>query len=299
MVFMRRGNFFFLLILVVILFPAAVGFAQTPGGNLETLQVRFWPDFDDPSVLVLINGELPDETILPVEITIPIPEGAEINAVAHISGQEMLSLDFETTSDSVTFFTPSPRFLVEYYAPYQQDGSSRSYEFEWISDLSVDQFVAEVQQPANATSLATEPGASNVFNGQTDGLTYYGLDPTSVPAGTPYRLSFNYEMSSDDLTVAPVAPAPVETINSPASTEEQGDNNWLLFAGIAALVALAVVGTWLVVTRTNGRKSSKPVKPRPKARSSKKTATVYCHNCGQAAEGNDRFCRRCGTELKR
>ncbi|MFN2171034.1 MAG: zinc-ribbon domain-containing protein [Candidatus Promineifilaceae bacterium] len=26
---------------------------------------------------------------------------------------------------------------------------------------------------------------------------------------------------------------------------------------------------------------------------------VFCHNCGQVAEGNDRFCRRCGTELKR
>jgi hypothetical protein len=296
---MRRGNFFFLLILVVILFPGAVGFAQTPEGDLETLQVRFWPDFDQPSVLVLINGELPEQTILPVEITIPIPEGAEINAVAHISGEEMLSLDFESTSDSVTFLSPSPRFLVEYYAPYQQDGSSRSYEFEWESDLSVDQFVAEVQQPANATSLETDPGAGNVFTGQIDGLTYYGLDPKAVPAGTPYRLNFNYEMLSDELTVAPVAPAPAETINPAASTVEQGDdNNWLLFAGIAALVALAVVGTWLVATRSKGRKTSKPVKPRPKARSSNKTATVYCHNCGQAAEGNDRFCRRCGTELK-
>ena len=298
MIRMRRFLFFVFLVLTASIFPNSVVLAQQPAGELEAVQISIWPDFDEPSVLVLITGQLPEGSVLPAEVSIPVPVNAEINAVALVDEAGMTTVDFEVADGFVTFVTMNPRFRVEYYAPYEQNGRTRSYDFEWMAGLPVSELVAEVQQPANATTLSSEPAATNVYTNQMDGLTYHGLDPRPVPAGTPYQLSFNYEMASDDLTVGPAAPSPVEPAGQVAATVEDGGNDWLFFAGIAGLVALAVVGTWLVATRS-GRKSNRPAKPKPKARSTKKSAAIYCHNCGQAAEGNDRFCRRCGIELKR
>jgi hypothetical protein len=303
MKFMRRIFFLISLVLLISTSPLSMALAQQPVSELDSVQISFWPDFDDPSVLVLITGQLPQDTSLPAQVSIPIPEDAQINAVASIDEAGMVSIDFEAANENITFVTTNPRFRVEYYAPYQQNGLSRSYDFEWISELPVAELSAEVQQPANAETLTSEPAAANMYTNQTDGLFYHALDPRAVPAGTPYQLSFNYEMASNALTVG-------QAISTPGVTTEQGqevvtpsiggNNNWLLFAGIAGLVALVVIGTWILATRTKGKKSSRPVKPKPRtAGSSKPKAAVFCHNCGQAAEDNDRFCRRCGTELKR
>jgi hypothetical protein len=299
---MRRIFLLFIFFLLIGIFPLSIVMAQQPVGELESVQISFWPDFDDPSVLVLITGQLPEETPLPAQVSIPIPQNAQINAVASIDDAGMASIDFDTANGNITFLTTSPRFRVEYYAPYQQEGLSRSYDFEWVSELPVGELSMEVQQPTSAVTLSSEPAASNMYTSQVDGLFYHALEPIAVPAETPYQLSFDYEMSTDTLTAGQATAGPAVTTGQDiVAPLEDGNNNLLIFAGIAGLVALAVIGTWLIATRTKSRKSKRPVKPKPKTISNSNTGTavVYCHNCGLAAESNDRFCRRCGTELKK
>jgi hypothetical protein len=300
MINLRQILLLLLLVLIVSLVPAPHVLAQQPVEELDSIQISFWPDFDDPSVLVLISGQLPESTSFPAEVSIPVPDNARVNAVATVEDTGMLSVDFDEVDGHVSFVTSSPRFRVEYYAPYQQDGLNRSFDFQWLADLSVAEFAAEVQQPVNATTLTTEPATTNMITSQTDGLLYHALDPRAVPAGTLYQLSFNYAMASDTLTAGPPpSSSPQTTGQNIVASTETGDNNWLLYAGIAGLVALAVIGTWLIATRTSSKKSSRPAKPKPKTTtSSKKNTAVFCHNCGQAAENTDRFCRRCGAELK-
>lgn len=294
---MKRLTFFLLWIVPALALPLSMGLAQETASQLESLQISIWPDFDQPSVLVLMTGQLAEGTTLPISVSIAIPENAELNAVAQVDDSGMISLDYEGGNGRVTFTTMNPRFRVEYYAPYQQDGGQRSYNFDWQSELSVKELEAEIQQPANATSLSSEPGATDVYTNQVDGLVYHDFDSQAVPAGTPYRLSFSYEMASDGLTVGPAVAVPEATVGQTATID--GDNNWLLLGGALGLIVLAIAGTWLVATRRGGRKSRRPPKPKPKARSTKGKAVVYCHVCGQPAEGDDRFCRKCGTELKR
>lgn len=295
---MKKSAILLLLLLAGFLLPTASGAAQAPLDQLERLKVAFWPDFDRASVLVLMTGELPADTALPAEVSIPIPDNAEINAVAQVIDGELFSIEYDVNDDEITFISTSPGIHVEYYAPYDLAGSRRSYDFEWQSALSVTDFAAEIQQPASATNLGSDPGAQDVFTSQTDGLVYHSFNPRAVPAGTPYRLSFNYELSSDSLTVDPAASVPASGGTAPTSATS--DTNWLMIAGVIGLIALAIVGTWLIATRSSGKnKSSRPRKPSPKNKQTKSGATIYCHVCGQPAEGDDRFCRNCGAELKR
>ena len=78
------------LILLLIFMSAAMatGFAQNPASVIDSLDLEIWPDYDKSSVLVLLTGTLPEDTRLPASITLPLPEVAQLNAVARIDSKD-------------------------------------------------------------------------------------------------------------------------------------------------------------------------------------------------------------------
>jgi len=289
----------YLLPLIILLLAVPLTMAQEPASTLDSLYVAFWPDYDDPSVLVLMTGTLPADASFPAEVTIPIPPKAEINAVARIGEEGMADTEYQVEGDMLTLITPDPRFRVEYYAPYEEDGDSHIFDFAWNADFDVQEFIAEIQQPVNATSLTTQPEAANVDTSPSDGLTYHALPSRALPAGTPFEMSFRYDMADPGLTAG--ASAQTASGTTPATDASSGID-WLLVVAGVAIVGLVIAVTWLVATRNGGKgktrrsgKSSKPLKPNPKERSAQ---AKFCHNCGTKSEKGDIFCRSCGSELK-
>ena len=70
------------------LLAAAVGMA-TPStidaqsvATLERLEIVFWPEYDEPAVLVMLRGWLTADTPLPTVVPLPVPTEARLNAVA-------------------------------------------------------------------------------------------------------------------------------------------------------------------------------------------------------------------------
>jgi hypothetical protein len=144
----------------VLLLYTAVAHAQTPVNTLPELLVELWPDYDEPSVLVLLTGALPADAVLPATLTLPLPEGAVLNAVASIDATgAMLNTDYTAASGFVTLTTPDPRFRVEYYVPYRVTGAERAYTFRWEAGLDVAQLTLRVQEPAAAANLTITPAA--------------------------------------------------------------------------------------------------------------------------------------------
>ena len=54
-----------MLLVLFVLMPMTAGFAQEPVSAIDTLDIEIWPDYDRPSVLVLLTGTLPGDTRLP------------------------------------------------------------------------------------------------------------------------------------------------------------------------------------------------------------------------------------------
>ena len=279
--------------------------AQVPMPSVDALHVSFWPDYDEPAVLVLITGSLPADTRFPAQLTIPVPENADINAVARMSSEVgMADIEYQVDGDRLTLTTPDPQFRVEYYVPYTDDGDWRSYDFVWDSELEIQEFTAEIQQPSSAVSLVTEPPAENSITNPSDGLIYHGMPTQTVLAGTPYELSFRYNATDSGLTAGGQRPVQEDLVVPPVGSNSQSTGiNWLyVLVGVGLLLLVAII-TWLVATRYSGkknnrkpRKSQKPRKPAPRAQTNKQVR--FCHGCGSQAEADDRFCRTCGTELK-
>lgn len=255
-------------------------YAQSTPEAIQVLQVDVWPDFDKPNTLVLLTGVLPEVTALPTQVRIPIPENAQVNAVARITASNVMvdDIEFEVSPTEVTFVTPDRAFRVEYYVPYEQEGTLHSAEFVWQSSLGVTQMSVSVQQPRHATELTVEPTAVNSNINEVDGLTYHTLSSVIVPPNTQYKVVAQYQLPTGELTSPPIQTTAPEI-------PEESNNNIALYL-IALGVFLIGVSLFWQVWRDR------------KAKQEPKTDARFCHNCGKPARAKDAFCRDCGAKLR-
>jgi hypothetical protein len=208
---------------LALLLARSTAVAQTPVTSLERLTIDFWPQYDQPGVLVLLTGALPAGTPLPAVVTIPLPAGASLHVVARITDDGGMSDDVVYTQDDdqLTITLPDSRFRVEFYMPDTTDGLEHSFAYTWLSDLAVDAILVQVQQPVVATDMVTEPTAVTVTTSQVDGFVYHVLPAQVVPAGQPYTVSYRYlassgQLSSENLPATPL-PGAAETAVTPST----------------------------------------------------------------------------------
>ena len=305
---MRRLLLFFMLLTAV--FSATA--VQAQSDPISELEIQFWPDFDTRSVLVLLTGTLS----APGTITVPYPENDEFLVLARIDSTNNMIDDIgqpEFANGTATFTLPGPdvRFRLEYYVPYTANGLSRSFNYTWQSNVTVNQLSMLVQRPGVAASMTTVPETTQVQN-QSDGLIYYELPVQSVTAGQTVSLQVDYTMTADTLTVtgmsdSSVSDVPMTTdtaVVSPSTSSIPINNTWLLIGGGVVILGTAVFVTWQLATRqTSGNRVRKPAPRRPlknaqPAARKPNTAARFCHECGEPAQSGDRFCRNGGTTLK-
>jgi hypothetical protein len=211
----------------------------------------------------------------------------------------LMNADFEQIGDQITITTPNLDFRVEYYVPYQANGSQRSFTFSWASEMGVNQLEAKVQQPLAAENMLIEPAPMESATAS-DGFTYHLLPNQTIPAGQPFAINVNYTMTSDELSVNLLDNSTIDF--QPLSSTEAGGNatqsiNWPIVAGAAGgILVIAALGFLYLGNRSAPRVH----KPRPN-RSTPQSKTGpgrFCHNCGNQIEAGDRFCRSCGTPVK-
>lgn len=308
-----------LLIVCLIAFPAQ---AQGPT-TAESLHIALWPEFDDPRLLVILDGVLSQNG---ATVRVPIPSGAELNAVATAdSGGGFLNADFETEAGvdgQIVVFSPqNPIFRIEYYAPLTTSGDQRQVAFSLPAGyLDYETASIEVLTPPDATNVVADPpmqaggvgtGGGQLFQRQVEGDSEQGISQEVSYSNAAGALTVSETARATTEPVAATAPPPSQ--QSAASTTR---TPLLVGLGLAALLLIAggVYGLWRTrqpATETvtaPGQKtlarSAQPTgktgdKPRPSAPvSSPATASGqdrFCRQCGAEFQRNDRFCRQCGT----
>jgi hypothetical protein len=287
-----------ILFIFFMLTPLPPGFSQSPAAVIDALDIELWPDYDKPSVLVLLTGTLPGDTRLPASVTLPLPEAAQLNAVARIDSTDGNMKDdiFSNTdpSGNLTFVTPDLRFRVEYYLPYTVNDNRRSFDYTWSAAISVNNLQLRVQRPASASALNIEPAATNVARSG-DGFDYHSFSSRPVPAGQPFSLQVAYTMTTPQLSAANLLP-PNTSSQPPASsvrTDAGAGTGWAMIAIIAGGLLIFGALIWQVASRrpadTTRKSSDSGVK--------KQSRAGFCRNCGEPVGKGDRFCGGCGTKL--
>lgn len=308
----RTKQLLYLLPIFLIWFGFTPIQAQNSSPNLAKLDVELWPDYDQTAVLVLWTGTVDATTSLPATVTLPLPPGADVHAVARISddGQMIDDITFEVTEAEVTLTTPDRRFRIEYYLPYEQDGNQHTFTIAWAFPMRIAEVVVGVQQPAAATDFSLNPTAQDTVTGQ-DGLTYHRLASVPLSANEPLSLSFTYDLPDEQLTVSTLQTGESETTQTtePATTETPTSSNLpLILAGIGGLIISGTLIWQGLRERTKAQKqpAGRRLPPRPNRPIITKTkppvaasgVVSFCHQCGREASADDRFCRQCGTAIK-
>lgn len=303
------------LLLVVLLLPLSA-LAQGPAA-LESLHVALWPEFDNPRLLVILDGVLsqPGATV-----RVPIPANAELNAVATAgSDGGFLNAAYETETGAdgqIVIFSPqNSAFRIEYYAPLTTSGDQRQAAFSLPAGFLAAKTVSiEALIPPDATGLTADPvmqpqgagtSGGQLFVRQIEGGNEQGISQQigySNPAGA-LTVSETARATTAPAATAPAA-APTPVAARPAASSSR--TPLLLGLGLAAilLIAAGVYGLW----RTSGRsaRSAPTVPSQPASGRSARTAPTappqpspsqdrFCRQCGAEFQRGDRFCRQCGA----
>lgn len=293
-----------------LLVPAIPAQAQT-GIRLASLHIDLWPEFDQPSMLVILDGVLRPDVALPAAITVRLPSGVESpNAVAMRDASGQLVDASYTTSRmddtlAVVVTAEFPEFRVEYYdARLSLAGSARSFAFQWSPEYGVDSATVRVQEPVGARQMAFEPALAS--SGAADfGLNYYGGSLGPLAAGQAVTLQLSYTKADARLSVESVsASAPV---GAPAAAPQPASASFPWPVALAAGGGLLIGGgVYYWNQRRAARSKVKSHPRRHRARAAPSAAAVverqrlpsaarFCTQCGQALLTGDRFCRNCGA----
>ena len=285
-------------LLLALPFPASAQDNVT----LSTLNVQLWPEYDQPSMLVLVDFELPATTLFPVKLTFHIPADANLVAVASYSKEgNLINAMYEGPAKSgslqaftVTLNDPQARF--EYYQPITFNGHERSYSYLWNGDYAIDAFGIRVLEPADTTALTTTPklGPAVVESG----LTYHESSAVKLKNGEEFKLALKYTKTTDTLVSSPQGVQPAAPVDE--NTPGRVSLNKSLPYVIGGLGVVMVAGGLFYYWQT-GRAPAK--RPRRRVHVVKESeedgGEAYCPQCGTRAKSNDRFCRVCGARIRR
>jgi hypothetical protein len=288
----------FILLIIIMTMPMAVGFAQNPVSVIDSLGIEIWPDYDKASVLVLMTGTLPDDTQFPASVTLPLPEAAQLNAVARFDRKDGNMIDdiFSSTETpgTLTFTTPDLRFRVEYYFPYTVNKTQISFDYTWLADLTVNNFQLRVQRPTSAGRLNTKPATASVVRSG-DGFDYHSFPVRTVPAGQSFSLQVDYTITTAQLSAAslPSPNANLQPAAFPATPGSGSGINWALAAVVTGGLLVLAALIWQISSRRSPSGIREPVD----SGIEKQSRAQFCRNCGEPTDEGDKFCSGCGSEL--
>jgi len=285
---------------IVLLVPVSV---QAQGKfHFSLVTVDIWPEYDRPAVLMIYHITLAPDTIFPASLSLRIPLGVEINAVAVVDANgNLINTSYDSAIKApwsvLTINTTSPRVQVEYYTALVKDGTTRHIVFDWPGDFAVEKLEVNFLRPLGAESPTISIPPVDTSPGQ-DGLTNYRIEATNLLPNKSFALTIDYQRQTDALSISslPVKAASTPGPDTPGHVSMTGILPWVL-AGIGLLLIVAGIAGFVAWQR--GGQVSVPAKKEGHHHIDGEEEFIYCHQCGKRAQSGDIFCRTCGTRLKR
>lgn len=269
---------------------------------LSSLTISLWPEYDDPSLLVIYRGQFATGATspLPVEVRIPA-EAGQPAALAYLDDTgQLLTLEHTTRAEGdrlvVAFELPTRDFQLEYYVPLSGSPApgQRTFTYTYTADYAVATLNLKVQEPLSSRGLKLEPAAASVRQ-EADGLSYHLASAGPLKQTGTATWTISYEKTGSGLTIGAEPPAAIP----PAA---QGDGKQVpgVLIAVLALVALAAVGVgayWL------GRRAQPAPSPAASSKRRRGRPAVqdagFCFKCGARLRAGADFCHQCGAAVRK
>jgi hypothetical protein len=291
----------FSLLVGLIVFPST---ADAQGGTkLESINIELWSEFDQPSMLVIDEFVVSQDTPLPTKVTMRFPTEGNLIAVATESNGRLFNTDFEgpveqgdwqTVTLTVQSYDPH---RIEYYQPLIREGNQRRFIYQRFGNYYVKQFDLNVLVPADSTNLVTTPPLSSTEISANNLHLIGTVNQSEMKMGQSFEFDLKYERASDALAdpnqtdqVQPSEPIGPNT----AGRVSVNRLPWFIGGMGLALIIIALWAYWRSTQSSEHKPRQRRVPPAPVG----KDEQIHCHECGARAHPGDRFCRTCGSRLR-
>ena len=317
---------------VALIASPVIGASDNPL-TIKTMKLSVWPEYDDPRVLVIYQGEFADGSAFPQPVMFPVPLGSEINQVCAIKqpGDEHLCQLYDTKSNQdnleISYTLPIPTYFLEYYWDGIKGQPDKSFIYKYVSPYAIDRLEVDVQQPLKATDFKLGQTYASVTSDST-GMKYYHYVFNDVKQGQVISLDASYTKPDNKPSVAKKETSGVGT---------GGGSLYTVIGIAAAALAVFVIGfvafkrkpVPAVVRAGQSRRAAraqamrrasesqrapaqavpKPSRPESARPPSVKPETVsrqvgvggamFCPKCGERLEVGDNFCPGCGDKARK
>lgn len=291
----------FVLLMGLTIFPSRAS-AQS-GIKLDLMSIELWSEFDQPSMLVINQFVVSQDTPLPASVTLRFPKDGNLVAVAVETTEGLFNKDFSGPAEqgnwqaitlSVDSYDPH---RIEYYQPLIREGDKRQFKYQWFGDYHVKEFAISVLVPADSTELITSPILETTETAAQGAALTGTITKNEMKMGNSFQFDLEYQRTSDILIdteqadqIQPSVPVGPDTAGRVSIT-----NLPLIIGGFGlALIGIALFAYW----RSTQSTETKPRKRRRHAQETVDEEQAYCHECGARAHAGDRFCRTCGSRLR-
>ena len=270
--------------------------------DLAFVTVQLWPEYDQPSMLVIVDFQTAANTSLPVSLDFRIPAEANLIAVASDAGNgQFLDHPYEAPIAEGEYQTfnmvieDNKPYRFEYYQPLSFNGEERIFSYLWDNVYAVEKFQYLFLEPLNVTRVSLDPTftAQETFSG----LNYYNGAVVKLAAGEQYTLNVRYTKTTDTLVSQAQTVQIAEPVNEDTPGRVSLANSMPYIIGGLGVIMIAGGLTYYFQW---GRRSAGSGRSRRRAHSNadSNATSVYCPQCGARAKPSDRFCRTCGARLR-
>lgn len=270
--------------------------------KLDLMNIELWAEYDKPTMLVINQFAVSQDTPLPTSVTLRFPKDANLVAVAVETKDGLFNKNFDPPAEqgdwqavTVNVESRDPH-RIEYYQALTRDGSRREFKYRWFGDYYAKQFAVSILVPADSTALITNPILQNTQT-TSDGRGITGtVVKNDMRMGNSFQFEMEYERKSDTLIDTSQADQiqPAQAVG-PDTTGRVSIANlpWIIGGFGLALIGIALFSYW----RSTQSSESKPRRRHRKVQD-EGDGQAYCHECGTRANPGDRFCRICGSRLR-
>ncbi|MHB0980888.1 MAG: zinc ribbon domain-containing protein [Thermoleophilia bacterium] len=280
--------------------------------SVSTMKISIWPEYDDPRVLVIYQGDLDESVQLPADVTFNLPKGAEVGMACEVdpSGGHScrpFKLADRGEYQSLTYRVEAQRkiFFEYYYEAFPAGVPARSFDVSLLPAFPVAELTVEVQEPARSTDFAVTPALPEQIT-DSEGLVYHQQVFTAPPVGGPIDLSIAYSKQDDKPSVSPSSEAGTDGAAT-VGAQGGGSRSLIVVVIVVGLAALGLVGfrAFKPASATprgkggasrGGRQGGSGSGGSRQQPASRARGTKFCTDCGAGLNREHRFCPECGHE---
>jgi hypothetical protein len=180
----------------------ALGIGETTKDlSIGRMRVAIWPEYDDPSVLVIYDGKFEEVDSYPIKTSFFVPTGSVINDACSLShkGQHFCQL-YKTTKrgeyDEVSLLLPYPNFYLSFHTPNLAAAEQKKFDYRIKANHPIKTMEIDIQQPLRSTRFSIAPAKSMVLSQSTTtrikGFNHFAYTLDNIPEGQENVFTINY-----------------------------------------------------------------------------------------------------------